>query len=256
MGIIRLNRPGRMNAVNETMYQEILDALSRSESDPDIRVILITGSVYRKDNRQKQAFCAGADLKEHASGRRGLSDRKKYISLAHRTTRSVYEFPKPIIAVINGPARGAGAELALNCDFLIMADSASIAFSETGLGTMVGGGITRHLPALIGLNRAKALIYTGTVVQGPEAVEMGLALRSCSIEDLMPLAMNLARELADKAPLSLKLAKKMLQENGLLNLQTVLKKETESILNCMETADWHEGIRSFMEKRKPIFRGR
>jgi enoyl-CoA hydratase len=255
-GIIRLNRPKRMNAVNETMYREIQDVLSIARSDENIRVLLITGSVNTKGTEYKQAFCAGADLKEHASGSRNQAGKKRYIKLAHDTNRRVFEFPKPTIAVINGPARGAGAELALNCDFLLMADSASLAFTETSLGTLVGGGITRHLPALVGLMKAKFLIYTGQLIHGKEAEKIGIALRSCRIEELMPLAMNLAGELAEKAPLSIMLVKKMLHQGGLLDLQTVLKNETESLLSCMETEDWHEGIMSFMEKRKPVFRGR
>jgi enoyl-CoA hydratase len=256
IGIIRLNRPHRMNAVNESMYGEIQKVLTDTESDNAVRVLILTGSVYKKDNRMKQAFCAGADLKEHSSGRRSKNQQRVYIELAHETTRRIYEYPKPTIAAVNGPARGAGVEMALNCDFLLMAHTATVALTETGLGTFVGGGITAHLPAIVGLMRAKDLIYTGKVLTGKEAVKMGLALASVPVDDLMDCTLDLARTISEKAPISLGYAKKRLQDTGATDLRAVLKNETEAILSCMETEDWREGIRSFIEKRKPQYKGK
>ena len=256
VGILRLNRPERMNAVNEAMYCETGQVLDAAQSDSDVRVMILTGSVYEKEGRIKQAFCAGADLKEHASGTRDRAQKRAYIELAHETTRMLYEFPKPVIAAINGAARGAGVEMALNCDFICMADTATLAFTETGLGTFVGGGVTSHLGAMIGIVHAKELIYTGRVIDGREAVSMGIALESVPVEQLFDRAMALAAVLSLKAPRSMALAKSCLQNARLLDLQEVLKRETEGILSCMETEDWHEGIAAFMEKRTPVFRGR
>lgn len=146
--------------------------------------------------------------------------------------------------------------MALNGDFLIMADSASIGFPETGLATFVGGGVTYHLPKVVGMMKAKELIYTGKILNGPEAVELGLALRSVPVEQLMTEALGLAKELAEKAPISIGFAKKLMQQAPHRDLETILLAESEAILACMNTADWHEGIASFREKRKPIFRGR
>ncbi len=256
VGVIRLNRPERMNAVNETMYREIQEVLRDSEADNDIRVLIITGSVLKRGDVEKQAFCAGADLKEHAAGKRDKAQKKSYIELAHETTRRIYEFPKPIIAAINGPARGAGVETALNCDFILMADTATLAFTETSLGTFVGGGITSLLPSIIGVMKAKELIYTGKVLDGKATVELGVALKSVPVDDLFDTALSLAKNLSEKAPLSLKFAKERLQNSKLIDIEEALKQETEAILSCMETEDWHEGIKAFMEKRKPIYKGR
>jgi enoyl-CoA hydratase len=255
VGIIRLNRPERMNAVNEAMYREIQEVLRTAASDTTVRVLIIIGSVLKKGDIEKQAFCAGADLKEHAAGKRDAAQKREYIELAHETTRMVYEFPKPVLAAINGPARGAGLELALNCDFILMADTATCAFTETSLGTFVGGGVTGHLPAMVGMLKAKELVYTGRVIDGPEAVALGIALKSVPVNALFTCTLELARRLAEKAPFSLKLAKERLQQSRLLDIENILKRETEAILSCMTTEDWHEGVRAFMEKRTPTYKG-
>jgi len=256
IGILKLNKPERMNAVSETMYREIQDVLKKADIDKALRALIITGSVLKKNDREKQAFCAGADLKDHSAGKRDYTQRREYILLAHETTYQIYHFSKPIIAAINGPARGAGAEMAINCDFILMANTATIAFPETGLGTFVGGGVTSHLPSIIGIIKAKELIYTGKVIDGKEAAAIGLALTHCPVNDLLDTAKRLAVQLSEKAPLSLNYAKAMLQNSRLLDVKSALKYETEAILSCMETEDWHEGINAFMEKRTPNYKGK
>lgn len=254
--VIRLNRPERMNAVNETMYGEIQQILRTLEADENIRVLIITGSVLKKGAKEKQAFCAGADLKEHSAGTRTRAQKRKYIELAHQTTQKIFDFPKPVIAAVNGPARGAGAEMALNCDFVILAETASIAFPEIGLGTFIGGGVTHLLPTMVGMMKAKALIYSGRVLDGKAAVTWGLAVKAVPVKKLLDNALELAEELAEKAPLSIKLAKSRLQESGALDMKTVLTLETDAILSCMDTEDWHEGANAFVEKRKPVYKGK
>lgn len=256
VGIITLNRPQRMNAVNEAMYAEIQEILNRKKNDENTRVLVFTGSIYHKADACKPVFCAGADLKEHDSGERSRAHQRNYITRAHQTTRMVYGFPKVTIAAVNGPARGAGVELALNCDFVVMAEEATLAFTETSLGTFVGGGVTYHLPRITGLMKAKELIYTGKIIDGREACRMGIALKSVPLENLMESVMSMAKDLSEKAPLSIKMAKTALQNPKIQNLEKSLEFETEAILTCMKTDDWREGIRSFIEKRKPVFRGR
>lgn len=256
LGIIRLNRPERMNAVIEEMYLEIQEVLETSRADDTIRVLILTGSVLKRGDVEKQAFCAGADLKKHSSGERSHSQKREYILLAHETTRRIYEFPKPIIAALNGPARGAGSEMALNCDFIFMAEDATLGFPEIGLGTFVGGGVTQHLPGILGLMRAKELVYSGKVLDGKAAVSMGLALRCFPLETLMEETKVFAGMLAEKAPVSMRLAKERLHQSPALDIDTVLHLEAEGILTCMDTEDWHEGIRSFNEKRKPQYKGK
>ncbi|MBW1680173.1 MAG: enoyl-CoA hydratase/isomerase family protein [Deltaproteobacteria bacterium] len=256
VSILRLNRPERMNAVIEEMYLEIQDCIEKAGKNPDVRALILTGSVLERNGKVKQAFCAGADLKKHAGGERTHAQKRAYILMAHETTRQLYCFPKPIIAAVNGPARGAGAEMALSCDFIFMAEEATLAFPETGLGTFVGGGVTVHLPRLVGPAKAKELIYAGTVVDGRTAFQMGLAQRCVPVEDLLGEALAFAEVLAHKAPLSMAFAKQRLQQPPALDLDTVLHLEAEAILSCMDTEDWHEGIRAFQEKRKPVYKGR
>ena len=256
VGVVRLNRPESMNAVIEQMYLDLQAVLEQAREDPEVRALVLTGTVWRRKGGDKQAFCAGADLKKHAAGERTPAQRREYILLAHETTRRLYEFNKPVIAAINGPARGAGSELALCCDFIFMAGDATLAFTETGLGTFVGGGSTRHLARLVGTVRAKELIYTGRVLDGPKAVEIGLALKSLPVKDLLKAAVDFCRELAERAPVSLAFAKELIQKAPERDLEAVLAAETEAVLACMETDDWHEGIASFQEKRKPSFKGK
>jgi len=256
VGLIQLNRPERMNAVIEEMYLEIQSALRDAQGDGEVRSLILTGSVLKRDGVEKQAFCAGADLKKHASGARTHAQQRDYIMLAHETTRMLYECSKPVIAAVNGPARGAGAEMALNCDFILMAETATIAFPEISLGTFIGGGVTRHLPGLVGLPMAKYLVYTGQVLDGRTAVEVGLALKSYPLETLRDEALALALKLSEMAPVSMKWAKKRLQQSPALDLETVVLLEADAILACMDTDDWHEGILAFNEKRKPVYRGK
>lgn len=255
-GIIRLNRPERMNAVIEQMYLDIQTVLDEAASDPGVGALILTGTVWKREKGDKQAFCAGADLKKHGAGERTPIQKREYILLAHEVTGNIHNFEKPVIAAVNGPARGAGSEMAMACDFTIMADSATIGFPESGLGTCVGGGVTYNLSGMIGLRKAKQLIYTGKILDGPAALEWGLAIASVPIEKLMDEALALANGLADKAPYSMKFSKRLLQQAQRSDLETMLAFEADAILACMNTEDWHEGVRAFSEKRKPVYKGK
>ena len=255
-GIIRLNRPERMNAVSEEMYRDLIDILEKLETDNSLRALVLTGSVRVKDGVSKQAFCAGADLKKHASGERTPAQKREYIYMAHRANLLLYSFPKPVIAAVNGAARGAGAEMAMDCDFIFMAEDATIGFPEIGLGTFVGGGVTKLLPERVGIMKARELIYTGRVLTGREAVEYSLADASFPVDELLPRVLEFAELIASSAPVSVSLAKKYLRLSPGMEIKTVLEMEAEAILQCMETEDWKEGIDAFNEKRKPLYRGR
>jgi enoyl-CoA hydratase len=245
-----------MNAVVEALYRDLGSALDALEADPEVRAIVLTGSPRIRDGVEKPAFCAGADLKEHGSGRRDAAARRAYIEAAHRTVGRVFEFPKPVIAAVGGPARGAGTELALACDLVLVADEASLGLPEVSLGTSVGGGLTWILPRLVGLARAKELVYTGRVVIGREAVTLGLATRSVPAADLLAVARELATTLARQAPISMGHAKRLLHASDGQGYDASLDAETEAILDCMDTEDWAEGVRAFAERRAPRYRGR
>lgn len=253
---VRLHRPDRMNAVIERMYLELGEALGRIEHDPDVRCLVLAGSPRERNGTLKPAFCAGADLKEHGAGRRDAAARRAYIELAHGTVARLFRFPLPVVAAVAGPARGAGTEMALACDFVIMADDASLALPETGLGTFVGGGVTWLLPRLVGLARARELIYTGRVLHGPAAVEAGLALRSHPADRFDVEVRAFASELAGRAPISIRHAKRALHGPAAGTYEAALADETETILACMETDDWAEGVRAYAERRTPRFEGR
>lgn len=253
---VRLHRPDRMNAVTETLYDELSRAFDAVEADPDVRAVILTGSPRVRDGVEKPAFCAGADLKEHGSGRRDAAARRAYIEMAHRTVRRVFAFSRPVIAAVGGPARGAGTELALACDLVLMAEGATLGLPETGLGTFVGGGLTWILPRLVGLARAKELVYTGRVLDGPEAVREGLALRAVPLAELEAAARDLAGAIARQAPVSIGHAKRLLHASHDHGYDDALAAETEAILGCMETEDWAEGVRAFAERRRPRYRGR
>lgn len=256
VGIIRLNRPERMNAVIEQMYSDLLDVLGHAQKDPSLRALVLSGTVWHRDKGDKQAFCAGADLKKHGAGERSPKEKRDYILLAHKTTERIYRFPKPIIAAVNGPARGAGSEMALCCDFVLMAEEATIGFPETSLGTFVGGGVTRHLSRLLGETQAKRLVYLGDILNGREAAQLGLALEAVPLETLLDRSLALAQKLAAQAPLSMAFAKELIQKAPGRDLETVLLAETEAILACMNTEDWAEGVAAFAEKRTPRYTGR
>lgn len=256
IGLVRLNRPDRMNAVIEEMYHEIIAVTEAAAKDDDVRALVLTGCVRVKSGQEKQAFCAGADLKKHAQGDRTLAQKRAYIKLGQDACQAFYDFPKPTIAAINGPARGAGVEMALNCDFVFMAEQATVAFTETSLATFVGGGVTMILPLIIGRMRAKELIYTGRVVNGQEAVELGLAFDSAPVDQLMDKVLDFADRLAAKGPVSLAHAKARLQQPGALDYETVLMLEADALADCMATEDWKEGVKSFAEGRSPVYTGK
>ncbi|MEI9426199.1 enoyl-CoA hydratase/isomerase family protein [Mesorhizobium sp. Cs1299R1N3] len=243
---IRLNRPHRLNAVVQKLYDDILAALDQAERDKNVRVIVLTG--------EGRAFCVGADLKEHKTGRTAF-DRRQYLMSEQRVCRRLVSLPKPIIAAVKGYALGAGAEMALACDFIVMAASARIAFPEIGLGTFLGGGVTYVLPRLVGLAKARGLIFLGQQIDGAEAVRIGLASYCIPDETFREGVRTLASELSKKAPFSMQLAKEQLASAAYGTFDSALTAELEGMMFCSTTRDWQEGVDAFAEKRQPTFRG-
>ncbi|MFB9984888.1 enoyl-CoA hydratase/isomerase family protein, partial [Mesorhizobium kowhaii] len=159
------------------------------------------------------------------------------------------------IAAVNGYALGAGAEMALACDFIVMAASARIGFPEIGLGAFLGGGVTNILPRLVGLAKARELIFLGRQIDGGEAVRIGLASRCIPDEEFVEGIRTLASELSKKAPFSMQLAKEQLASAAHGTFDSALTAELEGMMFCSTTRDWQEGVDAFAEKRSPIFRG-
>lgn len=244
--LLRLNRPGRLNAVTLPMYEEIARAVTEAGTTRETRVVIVTGA--------GRAFSVGADLKAHRDRDRDVPA-TEYIDAGQRTNRALQRCPKPTIAAINGHAIGAGLELALSCDFLIAANDAKLRFPELGLGTFIGGGTVYTLAQRVGTARARELILRGNIVLGRDAAAMGLASEAVPADAVLPTAMALAEELATRAPISVGLAKDVLDRAQRLSFEDALALEREALLRCMATRDWQEAVEAFAERRDPRFTG-
>lgn len=243
---IRFNRPHRLNAVVAEFYTEVLDALSQAEHDDDVRTIVLTG--------EGRAFCVGADLKEHKKGERTELEKLEYLNLGNDVCQRIYEHPKVVIAAINGFALGAGCEMSVSTDFILMKDTAQIGSPEISIGTFVGGAVTEILPRIIGLAKTRELIFTGRRIDGVEAHSIGLATRVFSEEEFDAGVKEFAELIGSKAPVSMRFAKQHLNDMH-QDYKSRLTTEIAALRACMLTQDWQEGVDAFAEKRKPVFKG-
>ena len=246
-GVLRLtlNRPDRLNAVSEAMYAGLLDALAAADADPEVRCVVLSGA--------GRAFCVGADLKEHGAGRRDESARARYVQLGQDVCARIQTIGKPVIAAVHGYAVGAGAEMAVSADFLLIAADARLRFPEISIGTFIGGGVSDRLPRIVGLRRATTLLMSGDWFTGAEAEAWGLANRAPAAAELSDAVDSLAASLSRKAPLSVRALKRRLADPEVL--QGALDAEAEALLGVMRSRDWAEGVAAFAEKREPNFTG-
>lgn len=246
LALIHFNRPHRLNAVTEELYAELDHALNRAEADPQVRVMMLTG--------QGRAFCVGADLKEHKAGRSAF-DRRQYLQGQQTVCKRLMTQSKPIIAAVNGFALGAGAEMAMACDFILVNESARFGLPEISIGNFLGGGVTWLLPRLVGLPKARELVFLGERITGQEAERIGLANRCWPDQEFMDKAQAFAQQLANKAPHSMALAKRQLNLAAESTLDAAMTAELEGMMFVGTTRDWQEGVNAFAEKRSPIFTG-
>lgn len=245
---LTLNRPERLNAVNQSLYVRLADAVGEANRDPDVRVIIVTGA--------GRAFCAGADVKAHSDTERRDSERQEYAQAAQAANRALQRTMKPVIAAVNGHAIGAGLELALSCDFIVVAAEAKLRFPELGLGTFVGGGVTYTLPERVGLARAKELLLLGDFFTGEQAASMGLANEAVTAAELPAVVDALAARLAAQAPVPMRHAKRLLRRARRAGRRRMLQAEALALAECMATEDWREGLTALREKRAPRYQGR
>jgi len=248
---LTLNRPERLNALGDTLRDDLLDAITRSSADPEVRVMIVTGA--------GKGFCSGGDVKAMNEARESGRERSLVDRIApsrDRTLLAMRDAPQPIIAAVNGAAAGAGMNLALACDMRIASSAAkfSQAFVRRGLHPDWGG--TYFLPRLVGIAKACELTFTGDVIDAPEALRLGLVSQVVAPEELMPSVLALARKIAAGPPVAIRLAKRALYRNSECGLREALEFETFAQNACTETEDAREGIRAFVEKRAPVFRGR
>jgi enoyl-CoA hydratase len=241
-----LNRPERLNAVTERLYERLLEELANVETDPEARAIVLAG--------EGRAFCAGADQKAHADGVRTRGQQAEYVELGWRVCERIQHCRTPVIAAVHGYALGAGAEIAISADFVIMTQDAQMGFPEVSIGTYVGGGVTRRLPRLIGLRRATELLMLGERFTGQQAADWGLAYQAVPAATLDTAVAELAEQLVAKAPLSVARLKAALCSDA--PFDEVLRTEAGDLLSIMGSADWAEGVAAFRERRTPSFEGK
>jgi enoyl-CoA hydratase/carnithine racemase len=246
--LLTLNRPDRLNAVSQPLYEALTAAVESAERDDAVRALIVTGA--------GRSFCVGADLKAHAGHDPTRADRRRYIRSAQRAARSLQRCGKPIIAAVNGHAVGAGLELALACDLIVVAVEAKLRFPEVALGTFVGGGVTYTLPRRVGLARANELLMLAEFFTPADALAMGMVNAVVPAVNVMSAADDLAHKLVKRAPVSLRKAKRLLQSSARLRRDAALSREADALLDCMETEDWREGVAAFAERREPVFHGR
>lgn len=248
---LTLNRPERRNAIGGTMREDILDAFARAEADADVRVIVLTGA--------GSAFCAGGDVKEFARVFEQGVERplmEKISPVRDRIVLAIFEATKPVIAAVNGPAAGAGMNIALAADIRLASTTAVFAQSFVKRGVHPDFGGTYFLPRVVGLARASELIFTGDSIDAEEALRLGIVSRVLPPEQLMQAASQLAAKIAAGPPIAIRLAKRCLHQSANTDLREALDRETAAQNLCFDTEDAREGMRAFVEKRAPAFRGR
>jgi len=247
---ITINRPESRNALDIETRKELLVALDDVEKDESVRAVVITGA-------GNKTFVSGADIKVLSEMSFKQIMEFSESSLGGQTLyKRIEDFSKPVIAAINGFCLGGGLELAMACDFRIAAENAKFGQPEVNLGIMPGAGGTQRLPRLVGPGMAKLLCFTGNIIDAKEAERIGLVEKVVPTEKLEEVAMGLAKTIASKSPLALRLIKRAINVAMNTPLDAGLRFESQALGVCFASEDKAEGMKAFLERRKPEFRGR
>lgn len=246
VGILKVNRPKSLNALNPATLREIAACLEAVRQDQSIRCLIITGEGER-------AFVAGADIAAMVS--MNVLEGKAFAALGLGVVRTLEELPIPVIAAVNGFALGGGTELALACDLIIAADKAKFGQPEINLGVIPGFGGTQRLARRIGLPRARELIYSGDMIDAETALRYGLANKVVPLAEVMTEAKALAHKLAAKPPVALHQAKVAINAGIDMDLENGCRFENAAFALTFATADKVEGMTAFLEKRAAHFKG-
>lgn len=245
---VALNRP-KANCLSRSLVTQLRSTLSRITSDSSIRAVILSGGSHGGP------FCAGADLKERAT-MTSDAEVKEFVAWLRDTMSMVEQLPMPSIAAAEGSAFGGGLELMLACDIRIMSKTAVLGLTETSLGIIPGAGGTQRLPRLIGLSRAKELIFTAARLNSDRALAIGLVNHTVESGTVLKSAMDLCHTIAKQAPLANRLAKTAMNEGFLLPMDRALSVERFCYNETVGTADRVEGLKAFKEKRAPIYVGK
>jgi enoyl-CoA hydratase len=244
LGVVTLNRPQALNALSTPLVSEMADAMEALDADPDIRVLILTGG--------PRAFAAGADLKEMATQTAVEALQNNRIAYWDRVRR----ITKPVIAAVSGYALGGGCELAMLCDMIVASETARFGQPEINVGIIPGAGGTQRLTRTIGKFKAMEMILTGAQIDAYEAERRGLVNRVVASDLLLDEAKRLALEVAQKPPISVRLAKEAVTKAFESTVEAGIELERRSFYFLFASEDSHEGIEAFIEKRKPEYHGR
>ncbi len=244
---ITFNRPKALNAMNAETMTELLCAATACKNDAAVKVLILTGS-------GDKAFVAGADISQMQN--MTAVDALSFMELGHETLRLIETMPKPVIAAINGFALGGGTEISLACDVRFASENAAFGQPEILIGLIPGWGGTQRLPRIIGMGRAKELILSGGQINASRAYEIGLVNRVLPADQLLAESKKFAKKLAALPGFALKMAKHSINFGYDLSLDNATRLEAECCAQCFSTDDQKEGMKAFLEKRKPVYIGR
>lgn len=246
VAVLTINRPDKLNALNTKVHAEGVAALDQLKRDASVRVLVITGA-------GEKSFVAGADISEFQQ-QTPITQRDQF----HDRTlfNSIDTFPKPVIAMVNGFCLGGGNELAMACDIRMCSENARFSQPEINLGLIPGGGGTQRLTRLIGEGRSMEVMLTGDMIDAKTAYDFGLVNHVYPAAELETRTMELANKIAEKAPIALQLAKEAVKFASRSNLDEGLRREVDLFAICFSTEDKQEGVSAFLEKRKPVFKGK
>lgn len=241
VGIIKINRPESLNALNIETLGEIREAVTVLNNDDEVKVIIFTG--------EGKAFIAGADIKQMKD--MNENDAREFCNLGQKIFDIIENLDKPVIAAVNGFALGGGCELAMACDIRIASENAKFGQPEVNLGIIPGFGGTQRLSRLVGKGIAKELIFTGDIIDAQAALRIGLINKVVSPENLLPEAIAMAEKIASKGPAAIMIAKSVINRGLEVDLATGLTIERDGFVQCVASGEAKEGMEAFVAKRKP-----
>jgi enoyl-CoA hydratase len=244
---ITINRPKALNALNSDVMAELNDASLKCKTDEAIKVVILTGA-------GEKSFVAGADISQMAELR--PQQAMEFMEAGIETFRSFEVLPKPVIAAINGFALGGGVELAMSCDIRLASENARFGQPEILIGLIPGWGGTQRLARLVGMGRAKEYIMAGGQIDAKRAYEIGLVNQVYPLDQLIPEARKLAKKMEGLPGFALKMAKHAINFGYDVSMDTAMRLETQCCSQCFSTDDQKEGMKAFLEKRKPAFKGK